>query len=112
MLSDRKKNSTTDRQRQAGGRGERSGLVICDSFVYNKYAVPTDQTAPLNVQRASAILSGRAKKPYNLYLSRAVSLLGMDKAKRWALLSNPLDKTNLRNRLVYELAAGVSPHSG
>ena len=44
------------------------------------------------------------KKPYHLNLSTAVPLLGMNSSRHWILLSNGYDRTNLRNKLVYDFA--------
>lgn len=44
------------------------------------------------------------KKPYKLKLASKSNLLGMGKNKHWVLLSNPYDKTLLRNKLTYDLA--------
>ncbi len=47
------------------------------------------------------------KKPYNIRFGESVSLLGMDKGKRWVLLANAFDKTQLRNKLALDLAARI-----
>lgn len=52
------------------------------------------------------------KKSYNLYLNDPASLLKMDKAKKWVLISNASDNTNLRNKLIYDFADRVSPRPG
>ena len=44
------------------------------------------------------------KKPYHLNLSTSIPLLGMSSSRHWILLSNGYDKTNLRNKLVYDYA--------
>ena len=44
------------------------------------------------------------KKPYNLSLGEEADLLGMGAAKRWILLANAADASNLRNKLAYDLA--------
>lgn len=46
----------------------------------------------------------RSKKPYSVTLSSQSDLLGMGEAKRWILLANAYDYSNLRNKLVYDLA--------
>ena len=45
------------------------------------------------------------KRPYVLTLSADESLLGMNSGKKWILLANSYDETNLNNMLVYDLAA-------
>lgn len=56
-------------------------------------------------------LSGRGngswsqeKKPYTLTLSEEYPILGMNSAKKWVLLANASDSTNLRNKLILQLA--------
>lgn len=43
------------------------------------------------------------KKPYSLKFEERVDLLGIGKAKKWVLLANFLDGTNIRNDIVYYL---------
>ena len=43
------------------------------------------------------------KKPYNLKLPRKADLYGMGKAKKWALVSNCLDHSMLRNKAAEEM---------
>lgn len=52
------------------------------------------------------------KKPYNLYLYQSASLLEMDEAMEWVLIANASDNTNLRNKLIYDLANNTSPRPG
>lgn len=52
------------------------------------------------------------KKPYNLFLHEAASLLKMDESAEWALIANASDSTNLRNKLIYDFAENISPHPG
>lgn len=47
------------------------------------------------------------KKPYLLKLDEAASLLGMPAARKWVLLANEADKTQLRNAYALHLAASV-----
>ena len=52
------------------------------------------------------------KKPYSITLSQEGDLLGMGQAKRWILLANAADFSNLRNKLVYDFADSISmPYS-
>ncbi len=44
------------------------------------------------------------KKPYQLKLEEAANLLGMGTGKKWILLANAFDETNLRNKVIYDLA--------
>ena len=45
------------------------------------------------------------KKPYNIKFEKKKSFLGMGKAKKWVLLSNPFDPTLVRNKLIYDMAS-------
>ena len=46
----------------------------------------------------------RDKKPYLLTLAHAHGMLGMAPAEKWMLLSNSEDATNLKNKIIYDLA--------
>lgn len=45
------------------------------------------------------------KRPYNITLSNRGNLLGMGSAWKWVLIANAYDKTNLRDKIVYDTAA-------
>lgn len=47
------------------------------------------------------------KKPYNITFSKKADLLGMGAAKKWVLISNLLDVTNLRNKIIYDFAGQI-----
>lgn len=47
------------------------------------------------------------KKPYSMTLAVEADLLGMGQAKEWILLANALDPSHLRNKAVYDVAAGA-----
>lgn len=49
--------------------------------------------------------AGAPKQPYKLRFPEKVSLCGMDKGKTWVLLANMFDKTLMRNKLAFDLAA-------
>lgn len=51
---------------------------------------------------------GYEKKPYAIKLDKKTSILGMSKDKRWDLLANYLDRTDIRNAVSFQLAR-VSP---
>ena len=48
-----------------------------------------------------------AKKPYQIKLDEKESLLGMGSAKKWLLIANAYDATNLKNKIVLDLARKV-----
>ena len=45
------------------------------------------------------------KKGYQIRFDSKLSLLGMEKAKKWVLLANASDDTMMRNKLVFDMAA-------
>ena len=47
------------------------------------------------------------KKPYALKLNEKAEILGMPKHKRWVLLANWMDRTLLRNRTSFQIAAST-----
>lgn len=47
------------------------------------------------------------KKPYNIQLPRAQSLLGMSECANWCLLANYFDKSNLRNKITMDFALAI-----
>ena len=74
----------------------------------------------LNYQSASGDeIKGRGhstwhleKKPYNLKLKRAASLLGMTPARKWSLLANGFDESSLRTKTVLDAARSIAPYDG
>ena len=52
------------------------------------------------------------KKPYNLRLDAPADLLGMGPAKKWSLLANGYDETDLRNKLILDFAREIEPYDG
>ena len=52
-----------------------------------------------------------SKKPYKLKLDKKTNLLGMGKNKHWVLLSNPYDRSNLKNDIASKIAAGMGLYS-
>ena len=51
--------------------------------------------------------SGGAKQPYNIKFNKKTDVFGYGKAKKWCLLANMYDKTQLRNTLAYNLANDI-----
>ena len=43
------------------------------------------------------------KKPYQIKFDKKVDLFGLGKAKKWALLANAMDATNLRTAIAFDL---------
>ncbi len=44
------------------------------------------------------------KVGYNVKLDKKTDLFGMGKSKKWVLLANYMDRTNLRNKLIFDLS--------
>lgn len=63
----------------------------------------SDSTAYIK-GRGNATWTDYAKRPYILTLSVAADLLGMGEATKWILLANAADTTNLKNKLIFDLA--------
>ena len=76
--------------------------VIVVSAESEKYKAVTDQSAEITLRGNST--SGAEKAPYNIRFSERVSLLGMDRGRKWSLLANLYDKTLMRNYVAYTLA--------
>lgn len=83
---------------------------------YEEYASMTlySPDGRLNHFDGSSRLKGRGnstwdqnKRPYLLKLSSDGDLLGMGSGKKWVLLANAYDETNLNNKLVFDLASQV-----
>lgn len=47
------------------------------------------------------------KKPYNIKFDKKTDLFGMGKAKKWSLLANYLDNSDIRNHFAFTLAQDV-----
>ncbi|MBQ8208392.1 MAG: CotH kinase family protein [Clostridia bacterium] len=61
--------------------------------------------------RGNATWYGTEKKPYQIELSAAQSLLGLAKAKKYVLLANYYDPSLLRNRLVFDMVQAIEGYS-
>lgn len=55
--------------------------------------------------RGNSTWTDYEKKPYSLELSRKADLLGMGAAKKWILLANATDASNMNNKMAYDFAA-------
>lgn len=73
-----------------------------------------DAQGDLNFVGGGCTVKGRGnstwnydKRPYLLSFDVPADLLGMGAANKWVLLANATDESNLRNKLVYDLAGRV-----
>lgn len=89
------------------GMGIGWGYSPCDVVIVSantdKYKVTIEDGSMISVRGNSTASS--PKTPFNLRFPEKVSLLGMDKGKKWSFLANMYDKTLMRNYLAYYLAA-------
>ena len=84
---------------------KRSTYVSCVITVHDPRGVyddvyDTESTIKIRGHSTSA----GAKTPYNIKFDSKVELLGLGKGKKWNLLANLYDKTQLRNALAYDFA--------
>jgi len=87
---------------------DRSGYVDCEITVIDPsgtYETISDPESTIKVRGNST--SRGEKKPYNFKFSSKEELLGLGKGKKWALLSNMYDKTQLRNLLAFDFADDI-----
>lgn len=80
--------------------GYRACDVVIVSAKDEKYKV-TEGNAEISLRGNST--SSAPKQPFNLRFSDKVSVLGMDKGRRWVFLANMYDKSLMRNYLAYYL---------
>ncbi len=70
-----------------------------------KYKTILDSNAQIKV-RGNSTSSG-AKQPFNIKFESKQNVLGMGSCKKWYLLANMYDKTQLRNKLSFDLADDI-----
>lgn len=85
-----------------------------DNWVKN-CMIQVANAGDMNCIYESAQMKGRGnttwnfpKKPYALKLDKKAEVLGMPKHKRWCLLANWLDRTNMRNEIAFEIGRRLS----
>ena len=64
----------------------------------------TDVTGVINGRGNTTWTSSGDKKPYAIKFDQAADVLGMGSARKWVLLSNALEYSRIRNKLVFDLA--------
>lgn len=57
--------------------------------------------------RGNASWWGSEKKPYSLNLAVETDMLGLGRGRKWILLANSMDRTNVKNRAVFQYAREV-----
>ena len=91
-----------------GDRAHRSSYHGCRIVVYDPtgtYQLIDDPNAQIKI-RGNSTSSG-AKQPYNIKFENKQNLLGMGNSKKWYLLANMYDKTQIRNKLAFTLAQEI-----
>lgn len=78
-------------------------IIISDPS--GEYEKITDTVATIKIRGNST--SSAVKSPYNFKLTEEISIYGMGESKKWCLLSNPYDKTLMRNKLSYDFARAI-----
>lgn len=69
------------------------------------YETIYDDAAKVKIRGHST--SAGEKSPYNIKFNKKQDVLGMGLCKKWSLLANMYDKTQLRNKLAYTLADDI-----
>lgn len=82
------------------GWGYESCDIVIVSAADEKYKI-TSSEAEISLRGNST--SGAPKQPFNVRFEDKVSVLGMDKGRRWAFLANMYDKSLMRNYIAYYL---------
>ena len=91
-----------------GDRIRKSEYVNCVIKVVDPtgaFADIEDNAATVKVRGNST--SGGAKKPYNIRFEHKQNVLGLGDAKKWYLIANMYDKTQIRNKLAYDFADDI-----
>ena len=63
---------------------------------------------PIFVKGRGAYSWSNPKRPYTVKLGKPTDLLGMNKARKWVLMADYVDKTMLRTYLTFKLARDIS----
>ncbi|MDE5583692.1 MAG: CotH kinase family protein [Ruminococcus sp.] len=82
------------------------GYVPTDIVIVSTDGNVIHQSGQVKVRGNSTALA--AKKPYTIKFDKGVNVLGMGKAKKWALLASCFDPTFLRNDLALDLGRKIS----
>lgn len=101
-----------------GGVAITSKDVWAEDVTMNVYTPDgiLDYSGPLSMKGRGNSTWGLPKKPYALKLDKKSEILSMPKHKRWVLLANFYDKSNLRTDLAFHMgnmseALGYSPRT-
>ncbi len=93
---------------QNNDRVHRSEYYPCSILVYDPsgaYKNVSDPNGEIKIRGNST--SGGQKAPYNIRFENKEDLFGMGKCKKWYLLANMYDKTQIRNKLSFGFADDI-----
>ena len=76
----------------------------CSVTIRESNGVLTDYGMTVQVRGRGNSTWGASKKPYTFKLNKKATVLGMPADKRWNLLANAFDRTNIRNDVTLEIA--------
>ena len=80
-----------------------------DASEHFTYFTPTENFENFGyIKKRGNSTAQSPKRPYNIKFDEKADFLGIGKAKKWVLLSNPFDPTLIRNKLIYDLASNLS----
>lgn len=94
----------TDPNYDASDLTKSLGYVSCSIEIYDPSGEYDTMVKEGTIKVRGNTTANGAKKPFNIKLSGKTNVLGMGKAKKWALLANMYDKTLMRNKLVFDFA--------
>ncbi|MDD4124587.1 MAG: CotH kinase family protein [Eubacteriales bacterium] len=89
-------------------RVHRTTYYQCSIIIYDpsgEYTTITDSEGAIKIRGNSTSVG--AKTPYNIKFESKENVLGMGKSKKWYLLANMYDKTQIRNKLSFDLADDI-----
>ncbi len=78
-------------------------MTVCTTGDYPK----TEYSGSIQIKGRGNTTAGKPKRPFRLKLETKADLFGMGKSKHWVLLANYNDRSNLRNKLSYDLGLSL-----
>ena len=87
------------------------GRITTESYIGGTFSIDYNGAYDLDsITDASIKIRGRGhsswkldKKPYKIKFESGTSLFGLEKAKRWVLIANHVDRSLIRNKLAYSI---------
>jgi len=78
-------------------------MTICTTTEYPK----TEYSDSIEIKLRGNSTAHQSKRPFRLRLDGQTNLFDMGKSKHWVLLANHFDRSNLRNKLSYDLGMSL-----